>query len=63
MLCPSGAFGTEERHRPHLCHEDFEESRHAGERTGNAFACVTVLQDNKPYLFCCIQDPVSALSP
>lgn len=61
MPSPSGAFGTEERYRAHLCHEDFEKSRHAGERTGEAFACVTVL---KAYICCCccIQDPLPTLS-
>ncbi|KAM7316053.1 hypothetical protein ACRRTK_024733 [Alexandromys fortis] len=29
-----GAAGPEERHGAHLCHEDPEESRHAGERAG-----------------------------
>lgn len=35
---PSGPFGAEERHGTHLRHEDFEESRHAGEGTGKVLA-------------------------
>ncbi|CAO2617218.1 Serine/threonine-protein kinase 38-like, partial [Lemmus lemmus] len=31
-----GAAGPEERHRAHLCHEDPEESPHAGERAGGS---------------------------
>lgn len=32
---PTGAFGSEKRHRSHLRHEDFKKGRHAGEGTGN----------------------------
>jgi len=33
LLC-AGATGTEEGHRPCICHEDLAQSRHAGERPG-----------------------------
>lgn len=34
MSPPSGPVGAKKRHGAYLCHEDFTESRHAGERTG-----------------------------
>ncbi len=46
MSSPSGPFGAEKRHRAHLRHEDFEESGHAGERTGKVLVSTTVLKAN-----------------
>lgn len=49
VMPPLGPFGAEKRHRAHLRNEDFEKSRHAGERTGKVFVSTRVLKNVKIY--------------